>query len=409
MASENIAFWWTVILWISVTIVIVVAFAGVLIAQGRARLRLQSEKMSAIEASHKEYVDLFQSVSDIVYVHDRKGRFLNINSSIHALIGLDPSEVIGRTLSELFPSSKAAVESYLLEVASADGQIWGTAPLWSRNLSRMIILEYRCTPERKDGQLVAVRGVARDVTDRVKHEHFVEKSRTKINVLLERERLMKEQLSHFSQETLRAQEEDRLWISRELHDEVGQHLAGVLFNLEAMRTETNRSNEEYDKRIEDTHSIAEGVMERVRKFLAELRPAPIEGIGIRDALGTLTTGFSTRTGIHVSFQKESVLESLTYEQKVALYRAVQECLTNVAKHSKASKVQIRVDTKSDGRILTEVKDDGKGFDPEETVRKGGLGLIGMRERLKLAHGELLIRSTIGRGTTVQILFDVQHD
>jgi len=404
MEPKNVEFWWTVIVWVSVSLVLLIGFASVLISQSRVRLRLQAEKIVAIEKSRKEYIDLFDNVSDIVFIHDLQGKFSVANQSVTRIFGYEVNQVVGHLITELLPSREKRIEEYLRNVSRMEGEVAGIVPIWSHKAGKMVVLEFRCTPIMSAGGLVAVRGIARDVTDTIERERVVAKANLRIRRMLENEKLLKEKLEQFSQEILRVQEEDRLWISRELHDEVGQYLASILFNLELLRTDHNRLAGEYDNRLDATRVVAESVLERVRKFLSELRPAPIDERGINETLTSLVNNFTMRTGLAIAMKQNHSLDQLEYNQKVSLYRAVQESLSNIAKHSHAKTVEIEFTSIDENNVMIEIRDDGIGFDPLKVMKKGGLGLTGMRERLKLTNGCLTIDSKIGSGTRVKISF-----
>ncbi len=403
MEAQNLAFWWNVVIGTIVAAAIVIGFVTVILYHLNTKFRIQREKLEAIEESRREYIELFESVSDIVYAHDRAGTIIKINKSAEQIIGKNIDEIIGSPLAALMPRYRRRIGAYLNAILRADEEITGILPLRSAASGQMMVLEYRSNPIRAAGEVVEVRGIARDITGRVAHARRLEKSRARIDRLLEGQKLLQEKLEQFSRETLRMQEEERRWVSRELHDEIGQYLATILFNLEVLRNSMNGADQSRLRRIEETKKVTTGILERIRIFLKELRPPPIREIGLGGTVQALVTDFTHRTGLPVAFEREECLEDLDNEQKVNVYRVIQESLSNVAKHAGATAVSIRTGIHGD-RLEIEVADDGIGFDPANQLKRQGLGLIGMRERLALARGNLRIVSAPGRGTAIQLSF-----
>jgi signal transduction histidine kinase len=139
-------------------------------------------------------------------------------------------------------------------------------------------------------------------------------------------------------------------------------------------------------------------LQDVRRLAVELRPKVLDDFGLVPALERLTDGFAEHTGIAVDLETGAVRERLRPEVETAIYRIVQESLTNVAKHADARRVSV-VLTRTDGRIKAVIEDDGKGFDPN-AADGAGVGLVGMRERIELLDGTLAVESSGTSGTTV---------
>jgi len=193
-----------------------------------------------------------------------------------------------------------------------------------------------------------------------------------------------------------AQELERRRLSRELHDETGQTLTSVLLGLKAI--EEGPDSERARAEAARLRGLVTQTLQDVRRMAVELRPKALDDFGLVPALKRLGTGFSEQTGIRV--EVESVLgeERLPGEIETALYRIVQESLTNVVKHARASLVSVLITRKS-GSVIAVIEDDGRGFDTGAS-RDAGLGLVGMEERVALLNGRLQIESGEGAGTTI---------
>jgi signal transduction histidine kinase len=188
-----------------------------------------------------------------------------------------------------------------------------------------------------------------------------------------------------------AQELERQRLARELHDETGQALTSILLGLKQLEGAESQS-------LAQVRELVVATLQDVRRLAVELRPKVLDDFGLVPALERLTDGFAEHTGIAVDLETGAVTDRLRPEVETAIYRIVQESLTNVLKHADARRVSV-VLTRTDGRIKAVIEDDGKGFDP--TAADGaGVGLVGMRERIELLDGTLAVESSETSGTTV---------
>jgi signal transduction histidine kinase len=191
-----------------------------------------------------------------------------------------------------------------------------------------------------------------------------------------------------------AQELERRRLARELHDETGQALTSILLGLKPL--EDALEKEENRAAVAELRELVVATLQDVRRLAVELRPKVLDDFGLVAALERLTESFSEQTGIAVDLEARIGDERLPAEVETAIYRIVQESLTNVVKHARARKVSILLTRRA--RTLTAVvEDDGRGFDPAEAG--DGFGLEGMRERVALLDGRLEIESH-GAGTTL---------
>jgi signal transduction histidine kinase len=193
-----------------------------------------------------------------------------------------------------------------------------------------------------------------------------------------------------------AQEVERRRLARELHDETGQALTSMLLGL---RTAEETGDEETRRRmLASLRELATATLQDVRRLAVELRPKSLDDFGLVPALERLVDAFSERTRIEAHVQAH-LERRLPPDVETAVYRIVQEALTNVAKHARATIVSILV-TVTDGALTAVIEDDGVGFSPGTPVE--GLGLMGMRERVNLLGGRLTVESGDGAGTTIVV-------
>jgi signal transduction histidine kinase len=203
-------------------------------------------------------------------------------------------------------------------------------------------------------------------------------------------------LQDLSAKLLRAQEDERRALSRELHDEVGQAFSTILMELENMlelsQDPATRS------RLVPIRGLAEQGVNETRNMALLLRPSMLDDFGLVPALSWQARESAKRTGLQVRVSSAEVSDSLPEEHKTCIFRVVQEALNNCARHAQAKSVEIVVGSQGD-RIVLRVQDDGCGFDAR---RVRGLGLLGMEERVRHLGGEFRVDSNPGRGTRVNV-------
>ena len=193
-----------------------------------------------------------------------------------------------------------------------------------------------------------------------------------------------------------AQELERRRLARELHDETGQALTSILLGLKSL--EDALGADEAHAAVADLRELVVATLQDVRRLAVELRPKVLDDFGLVPALERLAESFADQTEIDVRFETALGDERLAPEVETALYRIVQESLTNVVKHAQATVVSIVLARKG-GAVALVIEDDGRGFDAGDT-REGGFGLEGMRERIGLLEGRLQVESRAGAGTTI---------
>lgn len=192
-----------------------------------------------------------------------------------------------------------------------------------------------------------------------------------------------------------AEELERKRLARELHDETGQALTSILLGLQAVEDLALEAGSK--EAIADLRELVVATLQDVRRLAVELRPKALDDFGLVPALERLVENLREQSGVYVDLVAQLGSERLPPEVETVLYRITQEALTNVVKHAQAERVSI-VLTKREGSVSALIEDDGRGF--EDSNEGGGLGLLGMSERLALIDGRLTIESKEGAGTTI---------
>ncbi len=194
---------------------------------------------------------------------------------------------------------------------------------------------------------------------------------------------------------LRAQEEERARVARDLHDEVNQSLTGLLLRLEAVRED---APPELEPEIAETRALANQAMQELLSLARQLRPTALDDLGLTAAIAGQVEQVR-RSGVAAELTSEGDFSDLDDDVQLVLYRVAQEALTNAARHSGAGRIAVALRRSSRG-VELDVADDGRGFAFEQSER--GLGIGGMRERALLIGAELTIESRPGHGTTIRL-------
>jgi two-component system, NarL family, sensor histidine kinase UhpB len=197
-----------------------------------------------------------------------------------------------------------------------------------------------------------------------------------------------------SSAALRAQEEERTRVARDLHDEVNQALTGVLLRLEAAR---ERAPAELEPELAETRSLANQAMEELLSLARQLRPTALDDLGLKAAIAGQVEEIASHSETDASFSAEGDFSDLDDDVQLVVYRVAQEALSNAARHSEAGQVRVEL-RRLEGGVELKVADDGRGFSFADAEQ--GLGIEGMRERALLVDGEVEIHSRPGEGTTV---------
>ncbi|HSH94072.1 MAG TPA: histidine kinase [Roseimicrobium sp.] len=218
-----------------------------------------------------------------------------------------------------------------------------------------------------------------------------------------------EDLRRLSSQILHVQELERTRISRELHDVVGQSLTAISVNLATVKKREDLQKS-VERRIGGVQTMVGETMAAVHQFARELRPAILDDLGLVPALRSYIRVFRKRVAIRVQLSADPEVEMLDIENKTAVYRIVQECLTNVARHARASRADITACCQN-GVFEIEISDNGRGFLPtSDRLGKGGkrLGLLGIRERVWLVNGEFQLESGPGQGTAIRVRIPLKN-
>ena len=202
-----------------------------------------------------------------------------------------------------------------------------------------------------------------------------------------------------------AQEQERKRIARELHDEYGQTLTGLIMNVESLEDMAEDEKPAFRTKLQKTKDILVKTLAEMRKLTLNLRPSSIDDLGLVAALRAHFSTVHADTDLHIVFNYEGLASRLKPETEIAVFRIVQEAVHNVVKHAGASEVRVVLAVEG-GTLRIEITDDGAGFNVEQVLReksgKQSLGILGIQERTSLLHGTFTIESQPGSGTRITV-------
>ena len=284
--------------------------------------------------------------------------------------------LVGRTLAEVVGGAELLIQTARDVLAGMPARFEYT---WEGR-----VYENRMQPLRDaEGKIAGVVNLGLDVTDKRRSEAELRASR--------------EELRRLSAAMNEIQENQRRRIAREIHDDLGQRLTGLQMDLHLLQSETNAAAVE--ARIAAMRDLIGETLETARRLALELRPSVLDDFGFSAAVEHEVENFARRSGIEVSLSIVPPDIAVEGTRAIALYRVIQEALTNVARHSGATHVDIRVERRAQS-IEAEVRDNGRGITDEELGRADALGLIGIRERIFAFDGMVVVERVSGGGTRV---------
>ncbi len=367
------------------------------VSLGIASLRSDAERDELLEAlfvSERRLREMLESVQLAVIALNCEGEVTFCNEYLARVVGARRPEVIGRNWLERFvPADQrshfAAMFQGLLEVSSQSAHF--ESDLLTMSGERRTISWSFTTTRDINARVIGVTGIGEDITDRLRMAAVRDELMTQVVAAHER-------LQALSRQLVRVQEEERRNLARELHDEIGQSLTALKIMLDmALRAPATAGLQ-----LRQAQALLNELIGKVRQLSLDLRPGMLDDLGLLPALLWLLDRYTQQTNIQVSFH-HAQLEDRRFapEIETAAYRIVQEALTNVARHARTDRATVEV-VALNSTLSVQVRDDGCGFDPAAALSAGyAAGLSGLRERVALLSGRLVIESAPGQGTCVR--------
>ncbi|HEV7220007.1 MAG TPA: CHASE3 domain-containing protein [Terriglobales bacterium] len=339
-----------------------------------------------IARQSREVVNAFFSSSTVGFaILDKQLRYRRINEILASMAGMSPADFLGRSVGEIFTGNALDAESAFLQVISAgtpilDREISGEMPGKPGEVRYWLVNYFPIAGE--NGQVNEIGVIAVDVTARRNAESAIRR---------------------LSGRLLNLQDQERRRIARELHDSLGQYLAGLKMTIELLGQPNTRDKAGL---FSECSEILERCISETRTLSHLLHPPLLDEAGFASAAKWFVSGFSQRSGIPVKFELAPNFPRLPETVEIALFRVLQESLTNVHRHSQTGGAEIRVELRPQN-VMLEVTDHGRGIPSNVLgpIRKNGMqsgmGLAGIRERVNELDGVLEIESNAG-GTTIRV-------
>lgn len=383
--------------WANVTITAVHDHSGKLIGFAKVT-RDVTERMRAaqqLQESEERYRTVAETATDAIVSIDDDSRIQFVNPATSRIFGFDSSELIGQPLTMLMTQQQRDqhLQSLGRYMRTGNRRLnWSAAELVGR---------------RKDGEEFPIEVSFGEVTNSEKHFFIgfirdITKRKQSERRLSDSEKNLRELSLHL----LRSQDEERRRLGRELHDSLGQYLAAVKMRLDSISASLGSREPAIRERLVECSQLTEDSIKEVRTISYLMYPPMLEEMGLKSAIPWYVEGFTQRSGIRTTLEMSAEFERLPRDAELAMFRVLQESLTNVHRHSGSSEAHIRLFLK-DGMASLEIRDCGKGLPTGGAMEPGGsggigqfgVGLRGMSERLQHLGGRLEISST-DNGTTV---------
>jgi len=346
----------------------------------------RKKREEAIKESKERYRGLSEATFEAIFISE-KGVCLEQNPAAEKMFGYTLSEAIGRKGIEwIAPEDREMVMNNMLSGYEEP---------------------YEATALRKDGSTFPA-----EIQGKMMHYKGRSVRVTALNDITRRKQAeeallnSEKRLHYLSSQLITAQEKERRRISLELHDEMGQLLTAISINIKSIEKELPLDLTPLIKeRIAETYSLADHASEQIRELSHYLRPSMLDDLGLVPTLRWYLDVYRKRTKLDVKYELINFEERPSPEVETVVYRVVQEALNNIVKHAQAGSVLVRLERK-DKEAAVFIKDNGRGFDVNEFLApddlKGGIGLLGMQERVSILGGKFSIQSSKGHGTRISV-------
>jgi PAS domain S-box-containing protein len=348
--------------------------------------RKKAEK--AVAESEEKYRTLVEQAVDAIALYDANGKILDVNTGSVSLLGFSKEELMKMSLPDILTPEEINHRPVRYDILEQ-----GNSTVKYRKMKRkdgaIIDTEVR-SQQLPDGRFLSV---IRDLTERIKAEKELAASYDAIR-----------KLSGHIQDI---REEERTNMAREIHDELGQQLTVLKMDVSWLKRRMATAEEPVKQKLQDLISMLDETVKTVRRISSELRPSILDDLGLVAAMEWQLGEFGKRSDVatHFDYPNEELL--LPDTVKTALFRILQESLTNVARHSGATKVSVKIELKDDQLILV-IADNGKGFDKQKIADKKTLGILGMQERITMIGGDYEINTVPGKGTEVRVALSLNN-
>jgi PAS domain S-box-containing protein len=335
----------------------------------------------------QDYRALFENASDAIWVQDLEGRILYANRAAERLTGYEHDDLVNQDVIKFLPDNHSHDVAREVRRRLIQGEDFhqpyeqrivrrdGSLAVWRMATSLVI----------EDGEVKGFQHIARDITS---------------------EKQLQDNMRFYVQEVIRAQEDERKRVARELHDEVSPSLLLLIQRIDAISSNSRlKLSDVMKQKMEDLRVQTVEALESTRRIAQDLRPRILDDLGLIPALEWMADNLIKKHGIEAKVTVVGREQLLSSEVQLLLFRIAQEALNNVRKHSEASQVEITVNF-GEAKTSVSITDNGKGFPVPRRVSDlaagGKLGLAGMQERAQLIGGNVSLKSDPGHGTVISV-------
>ncbi len=364
--------------------------SGVLVDVRDATDSKQTEKLKRAEA---KYRDLYENAPDLFCSVDcNTAAIKECNETLATALGYTKEEILGRHISFIYHPDSEQDRREVFHMFVETGEVRNAELALKRKDGSKIEVILNVSAVRDvEGKILYSRSIWRDITERKQAEEAL--------------RVSREQLRRLAARLHAVREEERVHIARELHDQLGQALTGLHMDLTRLANKLPETQPAMRERIDLMVALLDSTVDITRGISARLRPPVLDDMGLEAAVEWQADDFSQRTGIACDVVADLGGASLEAGRTTAVFRIMQEALTNVARHAEASHVSVLLEREA-GEAVLHVEDDGKGISDTVLDAVSSLGLVGMRERAGALGGRVIIEPRAEGGTTVELRMPV---
>jgi PAS domain S-box-containing protein len=363
-------------------------------------LRDVSERMHEQELIRFQ-ADIIGSSAQAILSRRADGTIVSWNQAAARIFGYMPEEAIGNNINLLYPNAAPSDQIGLAQRAVNGEPVINFPTKRRRKDGSEVDVEVTISPiKRYDGTVVGTSAIYSDITERKRME-------AELNRLLEEQRNAevrlresRDRLRELSSALQTIREEEKTRIARELHDELGQALTALKMDAVAIAGELNSAQDSVRKRTDGMKQLIDATVASVRRIAADLRPVMLDNLGLVPTLEWLTREVSGRTGIRITLDIPDEHLGVGGDAATAIFRIVQEALTNVVRHSGASEAAVEV-IHDEGTVVVRVGDNGRGMAAQDAHKARSFGLLGMRERAYVLGGDLTVSRAPQGGTLIE--------
>jgi PAS domain S-box-containing protein len=360
---------------------------------GASKVARDVTERKRVERAVAEQARLLDLSFDAIFVRDPADRITYWNNGARQLYGYTSEEALGRVSHELLRTKFPEALDRITGRLNREGRWTGELIHKRKDGSQLVVASRWALDQRNHGNAYSLLETNSDITQQK-----------------ESEKALKE--SELAARLLRIQDEEKRRIARELHDGAGQLLAAMSMNVSKVKEEMSRLSPDAARCVEENSNMIEQISAEIRTMSYLFHPPLLDELGLESALKWYVKGFAERSKIAAKLEVPVDLGRLPKDQEMCLFRLVQECLTNIHRHSESSTALVRL-WRTPGEIRMEVSDEGRGIHREiqskvASGKSAGVGLRGMRERVKQFDGTLEIHSN-GKGASILVTLPLTEE